>query len=586
MTNSIPEIGEFSDVVFVIGSNTAECHPLIAAQVLIAQERGAKLIVADPRRTDMANKADVFIQLPAGHNIPLLNAMMHVIIAEGLHKPDFIAAHANGFEDLAEAVRGYSPEVVEVMSGIPASQIVAAARIFGHAKAAAILYAMGVTQFTHGTANVVSLSNLAVITGQIGHPGAGVCPLRGQNNVQGSCDMGALPNVYPAYQAVANETVARRYEAGWGVPLSRKIGLKVTEVPHAIEHGTLKTLVVFGENPMMSDPDSNALRHETAELELMITLDLFMTETARRADVVFPTAGWPEKDGTFSNTERRIQRVREAVPPPEGARPDWQVFSELAARMGYHGMAWNSAEAIWDELRSLEPAAFGGISYARLDALPGIAWPCPTEDHPGTPILHRDGTFMLPSGRAELFGVYFHPDTLPTPTKKPKGERKTYLGCIGEPSNAEYPFSLNTGRVVTHYHTGTMTRKSDTLDRLAPEEKIELNPEDAAMLGVKDRDFIKVETRRGHIVARAWVTGRILPGNIFGTFHFWEACCNELTSAEKWDPIAGIPEFKISAARVSKCTEHDFDEWKHHIAQTVLLEKQLVGTRAARDAAE
>ena len=568
MTNSIPEIGAISDVIFVIGSNTAECHPLIAAQVIKAQERGAKLIVADPRRTDMANKADLFIRVPTGHNIPLLNAMMHVIVKEGLHKPDFIAAHANGFDELAEAVAFYSPEVVEEMSGIPATEIFQAARMFGRAKAAVTLYAMGITQFTHGTANVVSLSNLSVITGQIGRPGAGLCPLRGQNNVQGSCDMGALPNVYPAYKAVADEGNALRYEDAWGVKLSRKVGLKVTEVPHAIEHGQARALIVFGENPMMSDPDLDALRHEVAELELMITLDMFMTETARRADVVFPTAGWPEKDGTFSNTERRVQRVRVAVAPHHGNESDWWVFSQLAKRMGYDGMSYASAEEVWDELRRIEPAAFGGISYARLDQVPGIPWPCPDESHPGTPVLHLNGNFVSPSGKAELYPVYFHPDTLPTPTPKDKGKRKTYLGCIGEPSNAEYPFALNTGRIVTHYHTGTMTRKSEVLDMLASEEKIELNPEDAEELGVRTGDLIKVETKRGHIVARAWVTGRILPKNIFGTFHFWEACANELTSADKWDPIAGIPEFKISAAKVTKCSPEDAKEWRRYIVKT------------------
>ncbi|WP_072035326.1 formate dehydrogenase subunit alpha [Dickeya fangzhongdai] len=569
MTNTIPEIGNDSDVILIIGSNTAECHPLIARQVIWARSRGAKLIVIDPRYTDMANKADLYIKAPVGYNIPIVNALLHVIIKEKLYKEDFVAQHATGFEEMARAVEDYSPETVETLTSIPAEQLTAAARLYAKAKAATILYAMGITQFTHGTANVVALSNLAVITGQIGRPGAGLCPLRGQNNVQGACDLGALPNVFPSYLSVTDEYQVQHFEQAWQTKLSRKVGLKVTEVPHAIEEGKLHTLFVFGENPLMSDPDSDELRHAFKKLDLLVVMDMFMTESAQRADVVLPVAGWSEKDGTFTNTERRIQRVRTAVPAPEGTRQDWWIFCELARRMGYNGMDYHSSEDIWNELRAVVPKAFGGISYERLENEPGVCWPCPEENHPGTPVLHQGGIFSTVSGKAALYPVLFDPNALPE--KKAASYEKPLLGSIAEQQDEEYPFLLTTGRRVAHYHTGTMTRKSSALNMVAPEELIELNPEDAQRLGVNDGDYIRVETRRGHIVARTWVTGRIQPGMVFGTFHYWEACCNELTNAGAIDPISGIPEFKCSAAKVTKSSDAEAAEWLRTISAKVQI---------------
>ena len=563
MTNSIPELGEVSDLIFIIGSNTAECHPLIARHVVRAQERGAKLIVVDPRMTEMAGKADLWIRAPSGHNIPLVNGMLHVIIKEGLHKTQFIDAHTVGFDEMARAVAGYAPEAVERMSGIPAEQIVRAARMYATANAAAILYAMGITQFSHGVGNVVSLSNLALVAGQIGRAGAGLCPLRGQNNVQGACDLGALPNAYPAYRPVNDPAVRAHFEQAWGVPLSDRIGLKVTEVPQAIEHGKVRALVVFGENPLVSDPDSAALRKELQKLDILVVIDIFMTETARFADIVLPAAGWAEKDGTYTNTERRVQRGRRGVAPPGEAKADWSIFAALAARMGYAGMNYASAEDIWNEVRRVVPATFGGISYARLDAQPGLCWPCPVDNHPGTPILHMGGNFALPDGKALLKPVLFDPDTLPD--GKAQGFDGAITGRITEHADDSYPFILTTGRRVYHYHTGTMTRKSPLLDQLAPEERVELNPADARELGVADRDFIRITTRRGHIVARAWVTERVSPKTIFGTFHFWEANCNELTSATALDPICGIPEYKFSAARVEKSSAAEAKAWRDWI---------------------
>jgi formate dehydrogenase alpha subunit len=550
MANSIPEIGDVSDLVFIIGSNTAECHPLIAKHVLKAKERGAKLIVADPRMTEMANKAHLWLRVPLGHDIPLLNAMMHVIIKENLHKADFIREHADGFDAVARAVENYSPERVAAMTGIPQADIVAAARAYATAKAAAILYAMGVTQFSSGTGNVVSIANLAVITGQIGRPGAGVCPLRGQNNVQGAGDMGALPNQLPGGVPVTSDPGRARFEEAWNVSLPPRAGLRITEVPNAIEAGKVRALIIDGENPMMSDPNTEHFAKGLDKLDLLVVADLFMTETARRAHIVLPAAGWGEKEGTFSNTERRVQRVRAAVAPPGEAKPDWWIFQAMAQRLGYSGMAYQGPQDIWDELRRMAPGLYAGMSYERLDKLPGLCWPCPSEDHPGTPVLHVGGVFKTPSGKAQLKPVLFDPVSVP------EGERSAFeapiIGHIAERPDQNYPFTLTTGRRVYHYHTGTMTRRSPVLEQIAPEELIELNPQDAKTLEVSDGDYIKVSTRRGAVVAKAWVTVRVPPGVVFGTFHYWEADANEETSADNLDPISLIPEFKISAAKVTK----------------------------------
>ncbi len=559
MTNSIPEIGSDSDVILIIGSNTAECHPLIARQVILAKERGAKLIVIDPRWNDMANKADLFIQIKVGYNIPVINAMIHTIIKENLHKPDFIAKHAVGFEELAHSVEDYSPENVQLMTGIPAHMMIEAARMYARASASIILYAMGITQFTHGTGNVVALSNLAVITGQIGRPGAGICPLRGQNNVQGASDLGGLPDFYPMYQLVTAEATVTHYENAWGTKLSRQPGLRLTRVPAAIEEGKLRALFIFGENPLMSDPDSNELRQTLEHLDLIVVQELFLTESARMADVVFPAAGWPEKGGTFTNTERRVQRVRKAVSPPGEAKEDWWVFAEMAKRMDYNGMDWNDPEDIWEEVRRVVPTFFGGMSYARLEANHGLCWPCPDESHPGTPVLHEGGNFMTPTQKADLRPVLFDPEIMP----KEKGlhYERPILAHIAEHVSEEYPFLLTTGRRISQYHTGTMTRKSPILEAVAPEERIELNPKDARELGIRDRDFIRVETRRGYIVARSIVTDRVQPRMIFGTFHYWEACCNELTGAGAFDEYSGIPEYKISAAKLTKSSPEAAADW-------------------------
>jgi len=579
MTNSIPELSAHSDVIFIIGSNTAECHPLIARHVLKAKERGARLIVADPRMTEMANKADIWLRVPAGYNIPLINGMINVIIKEGLAKTDFIREHTEGFDELAKAVEEYTPDYVEELTGIPQKDLVEAARIYGRAQAAAILYCMGITQFSHGTGNVVSLSNLAVITGNLGRAGAGLCPLRGQNNVQGACDMGGLPTVLPGYLDVTKEDNRARFEKVWGVKLPSTPGLKLTEVPDAILKHRVRALYVFGENPVMSDPDSEHLRHALEHLDLLVVQDIFLTETARLADVVLPAACWGEKDGTFNNTERRVQLVRKAVDPPGEARPDWQIFGMLAQKMGYTGMNYRHPQEIWDELRKLVPEKFGGISYARLEKERGIVWPCPSEDHPGTPILYRGGKFLTPSGKANLHPVLFDPGK--HDSKQPnnvKGAAKVIVGSIAELPDQEYPFTLTTGRRVYHYHTSTMTRKSWAINQVAPGEMIEINPCDAKKLGVNDGEYIKVSTRRGSVVARAWVTERVPENTVFMTFHYWEACSNELTNTAT-DNIAGTPELKVAAAKVEKISPTEARAIRQEKKEKYLvgLEKEITG---------
>lgn len=566
MTNSIAEISTYSDVIFIIGSNTAECHPLVARHVLKAKERGAKLIVADPRLTEMANKADIWLRVPVGYNIPLINGMLHLIIKEGLVKKDFIQKHAEGIDELVRAVEQYTPAYVEELTGIPQRDLIEAARLYGRAQAAMILYCMGVTQFSHGTGNVVSLSNLAVVTGNLGRPGTGVCPLRGQNNVQGACDMGGLPDVLPGYLNVTREEWRRRFEKEWKVKLPSKPGIRIPEVPEAILEGKIRALYIFGENPIMSDPDSDHLRHALEHLDLLVVQDIFLTETARLADVVLPAASWAEKDGTFTNTERRVQRVRKAVDLPGEARPDWQIFGMLAQKMGYMGLNYSNSQEIWDEVRRLVPEKFGGISYARLESVRGITWPCPQEEHPGTPILYEGGKFLTPSGKARLYPVIFYAKASNGASKeKAKAGNQVIVGTIAEFPDEEYPFILTNGRRVYHYHTGTMTRKSWLLDQIGPNELVEINPQDARKMGINDGDFVKVSTRRGYVAVRAWVTERVPEGTIFMTFHYWEACCNELTNTAN-DAICSTPEFKLAAARMDKISPEE--------ARAIYLEKK------------
>jgi len=524
MTNSFVDLEE-ADAILIIGSNTSEAHPIAALHIKQALRRGARLIVIDPRRIDMARRADVHLQLLSGTNVAVVNGLMHVILEEGLADQEFIAGRTEGYEDLPALLAAYTPQLVEEISGVPAAKLRAAARLFGSAERGAIFYSMGITQHSHGTEHVLALSNLALLTGNLGRRGTGVNPLRGQNNVQGACDMGALPDVYTGYQAVADPAAREKFSQAWGVELGAEPGLTVTEAFDGIAAGSVRALYVVGENPVLSDPDQQHVVESLKDLDFLVVQDIFLSETAQLADVVLPAASFAEKDGTFTNTERKVQRVRAAVPSPGEARADWRIVNDLACRMGAD-WSYTHPREIMAEIDALTPS-YAGITYERLDAEGGLCWPCPDVDHPGTPILHI-GAFTRGKGR--FFPIAYQPPA--------------------EVAGGDYPLTLTTGRMLEHYHTGTMTRRSDGLNELVPTGFAEIHPDDAARLGISDGAAVSVETRRGAISIAANVTSRVRPGTVFVPFHFWESPANRLTNTAR-DPMAKIPEFKVCACRVS-----------------------------------
>jgi formate dehydrogenase alpha subunit len=528
MTNSIADITA-AKAILAIGTNTTEQHPVISLQIKKAvRQFGAQLVVADPRRIELTQFAVLHLQHRPGTDLALLNGLAHVILKENLHNTAFIAERTENFEAWQAVVEEYPPERASEITGVPAEDIIRAARIYGGNRPASIFYAMGITQHTVGHQNVLAIANLALLTGNLGIPGGGVNPLRGQNNVQGACDMGGLPNVYTGYQRVDDEAVRQKHAAYYGVeqPPARP-GLTVTEIIRAAGAGQVRALYVMGENPAMSDPDSHHVRECLEKTDFLVVQDIFLNETGELADVVLPSAAFAEKEGTFVNTERRVQRVRKALDAPGDARPDWEILCEIAQRLGARGWDYADPEAIMQEIAEITPS-FAGISYARLEN-GGIQWPCPNPDHPGTPILH---TAKFPRGLGRFNPVHHQP--------------------AAELPDDEYPIMLTTGRILEMYHTGTMTRRVSGLNFLAPEERVEVNPQDAARLGITTGDWIRVSSRRGSVTARAWVVERVLPGLIFMTFHFAEALGNILTNGEAIDPIAKIPEFKVCAVKVEK----------------------------------
>ncbi len=546
MTNSIDEIEE-TDVILITGSNTAENHPVIGNMVTRAVERRrARLIVIDPRRVELTRHAHIWLQPRPGTDVAWINGLIRVILEEGLWDKEYVESRTEGFEELREAVEAYTPEYVQRITGIPAKELCRAARLYAQAPKAMILYAMGITQHTSGTNNVKSLANLAMLCGNVGIRGGGVNPLRGQNNVQGACDMGALPNVFPGYQRVDDDAVLVKFQRAWstGARLSDKVGLGITDMFPAILDGRLRAMYVMGENPVLSDANTNHVVEALKALDFLVVQDIFMSETAQLADVVLPAASFAEKDGTFTNTERRVQRIRKAVDPPGEALPDWQILSAVARRIIPRLMARGDAQAgslgpisggywdhaspagIMDEIASVTPS-YAGISYARLEQ-GGLQWPCLDKSHPGTPYLHK-GRFAR--GLGKFHGVQWHPAM--------------------ELPDDEYPFYLSTGRIREHYHTGTMTRRSKGLHKLAPEARIQMNPADALAMDIAEGDWVKVISRRGAVQARVRLTDRSAPGMVFGTFHFPKVPINQLTN-DALDPTGKIPEFKVAAVRVEK----------------------------------
>jgi len=525
MTNSIAEL-EHADCILVTGSNTTETHPIIANLIKRAVRfRGAKLIVVDPRRIDLVRHAHAWLRQRNGTDVAWINGVMKAILEEGLQDDRFIAERTEDLDDLRIVLDTFSVDEAARISGIPSHEIRAAARAYAGAECAAIVYSMGITQHTTGTDNVLSLANLAMLCGQIGRASTGVNPLRGQNNVQGACDLGALPNVYPGYQKVADSEARVKFETTWGTELSPDIGLTVVEMMHAAVEARVKGMLIMGENPMVSDPNLSHVEKALRALDFLVVQDVFLTETAQLADVVLPAASFAETDGTFTNTERRVLLVNKAVDAPGEARPDWQILCDLARRLGYE-MSYKHPAEIMDEIASVTPI-YGGVHHDRLVG-EGLQWPCRDANDSGTRFLH-EGTFSR--GLGKFHGVPFLP-----PAEEP---------------NDEYPFVLSTGRILHHFHTGSMSRRSGALNTYEPNAFAEIHPDDLAALGLSEGDSIRISTRRGTIVTTARATLRVAPGSVFIPFHFVEAAANRLTN-DALDPKAKIPELKVAACRLER----------------------------------
>ena len=526
MTNTIGCI-EKADVILITGSNTTENHPVLSSFVKRAVTfKGTKLIVIDPRRIKIAGFAHHWLRSNLGTDVAWINGLMHVIIKEELYDKDFVTNRTEGFDELKSIVEKFTPDFVENITGIPAQSLIDVARLYAGARTGSILYCMGITQHTTGTDNVKSLANLAMLCGNIGIEGGGVNPLRGQNNVQGACDMGGLPNVFSGYQVVTDPGLRNKMEEAWGVSdLPDQIGLTVTKMMPKAYDGELKAMYIIGENPLVSDPDLNHAEKSLANLEFLIVQDIFLTETAKLADVVLPSACFAEKEGTFTNTERRVQRIRKAVGPPGQALEDWKITCEIGTQMGY-SMSYENSKAIMEEISSVTPS-YAGITYDRIE-YEGIFWPCPDIEHPGTPILHRE---KFTRGKGMFHAIDYIPPA--------------------EQIDKEYPIYLTTGRLLYQYHTGTMSMKTDDLNELAPESFVEISLQDANKFDIKDGSMINIASRRGNINARVKVSGKAVPGTVFIPFHYAQAAANKLTNAAL-DPVSGIPEYKVCAVKLSK----------------------------------
>jgi formate dehydrogenase alpha subunit len=538
MSNSMDDVAKHAQAFFIIGSNTTEQHPVFGTMLRRAVRfRGAKLVVADPRKIDITDFATLHIRQRPGTDIALLNGLMYIILEKGWEDKTFIEERTENFDEFKATVMNYPPAKVAEITSIPVEQLYEAAEILATNSPMAVVWAMGITQHIVGVRNVMDLANLQMILGNMGVPGGGVNPLRGQNNVQGACDMGGLPNVYTAYQPVTNDEIREKFLKAWGATSSTKVGLTVTEMMPGILEDKIKALYILGEDPVMSDPDTKHIRHCLEEIEFLVLQEIFPSETAAYADVLLPGVTFAEKTGTFTNTERRVQMVRKAIEPIGEARPDWWITSEIAKRIlngssgqvpveaPYSGWGYNDASAIMDEINALTPS-YGGITHARLEKGERLQWPCPTRDHPGTPILHTKG-FTRGKGK---FGPIDH---IP-PAENP---------------DDDFPMLMSTGRVLYHWHGGQMTRRAKGLMQVYGEALVELNPNDAERLGVNGKNTLRISSRRGSIEAQAWVTDRVPPGMVYANFHFPNASANELTHASL-DPVAKIPEYKITAVKV------------------------------------
>jgi len=533
MSNSIGEMEDL-DTFIVTGSNTTETHPVISNFLKRAvRKNGAKMIVIDPRKIELTDFAVLWLQQRPGTDVALFQAMAHVIVKEKLYDQEFIENRTEDFNDYLESLEDFTPEWAEEVSGVPAEDIREAARLYANAEKGSIYWGMGISQSTHGTENTFSLVNLALMCGHIGKPGTGLNPLRGQNNVQGCSDSGGLPNVYTAYQKVDDVEVQEKFEEHWGTKLSATPGLTATEMITGASQGSVKGMFVMGENPMISEPNQNHSRQAMEKLEFLVCQDIFINETGEMADVILPATSFAEKDGTFTNTDRRVQRCRQAVPAVGQSRADWDILSDLGRRIETRlgkklraGFDFQNAEEIWEEMRHVTPA-FWGIDYARIEKEGGVHWPCPDFDHPGTPYLFED---EFPRGKGKFWEIDFE--------------------TISELPDDEYPYNLSTGRVLYHWSGSTMTGRSG-IEEAYPEATCEIHARDAANLGVADSDWLEITSRRGSISLRALITKRSPKGTIFIPFHFAEAAVNLLT-LETVDPRAKIPDYKNTAVKIKK----------------------------------
>jgi formate dehydrogenase major subunit/formate dehydrogenase alpha subunit len=538
MSNSMDDVAKQAKAFFVIGSNTTEQHPVFGTMIRRAVRfRGAKLVVADPRKIDLVDFATLHLRQKPGTDIALVNGLMYIILEKGLEDKAFIEERCESFDEFKQTVMKYPPTLVSEITGVPVSQLYEAAEIIAINKPTAVIWSMGITQHISGVRNVMDLANLQMLLGNMGKPGGGVNPLRGQNNVQGACDMGGLPNVYPAYQPVTNDEVREKYLKAWGATSNTKVGLTVTEMMPGALDGRTHALYILGEDPIMSDPDTHHIRKCLEALDFFALQEIFPSETAEYADVLLPGVTFAEKTGTFTNTERRVQMVRKAIEPLGDSRPDWWITSEVAKRIlartpdrvqadaPFAGWEYRDTSEIMSEINAVTPS-YAGITHARLEAGQGLQWPCPTTDHPGTPILH---TKAFSRGKGKFMPI----DHVP-PAEEP---------------SADYPMVLSTGRVLYHWHGGEMTRRAKGLMEVYGEALIEMNPADAEKLGVNGHKTVRVTSRRGFIEAEAWVTDRVPPGMVYANFHFPEASANELTIAAL-DPVSKIPEYKVAAVKV------------------------------------
>lgn len=531
MSNSIAEMKDL-DVFIVTGSNTSETHPVISTFLREAVVKNhAKLIVVDPRAIEMTEFADIWLRQTPGTDVAVFQAMAQVIVSEGLFNKQFVETRTEDFETYAHSIRNCTPEWAESVSGVLAEDIRQAARMYANAHSAAIYWGMGISQSVHGTDNALALANLALLTGHIGRPGTGLNPLRGQNNVQGCSDSGGLPNVFPGYQRVDNPEIRTKFENAWNSALNPEAGLTTMEMVDAADQGLIRAYYVMGENPLMSEPNLRHARHVMEQLDFVLVQDIFHNETGEYADIILPATSFAEKDGTFTNSDRRVQLIRKAINAPGEARADWEIICDLAGRVEKllnrsesAGFCFNIPNQIWDEMAELTPP-FQGITFERLERESGVHWPCASENDPGTPYLFADD---FPRGLGKFTLLDYNPSA--------------------ELPDEDYPYILSTGRVLYHWHGGTMTRRS-RLEQIYPEPTVEIHPEDAVKLGIHHQERVRVRSRRGQIEVTALVTGRSMPGMVFIPFHFAEAAANELTIDAR-DPLAKIPDYKVCAVAV------------------------------------